>query len=87
MAEFKNSEIPANLFAEVRIGTNGIRIRQKNDPIPMGNDGLFKSVPDTTIYLSNDDLKDIFRRIVSLSGTYNDDDDEENEDTIIDANY
>lgn len=91
MANFNDSYIPENKFAEVTIGNNGVRIVQEIEIEKRGN--MSRMMP-VSIYLSAEDIIEIFAKfIASPAKNYDEIEtvyfaaDEKDQDTIMDANY
>lgn len=91
MANFNDSDIPENKFAEVTIGNNGVRIVQEIEIEKRGN--MSRMMP-VSIYLSAEDIMEIFAKFIASSAKNYDEietvylaAEEKDQDTIIDANY
>ena len=102
MAKFNDSNIPEEKFAEVIIGNNGVKIVQKEESRKI-SDHVYESGKTHTIYLSAEDIVQIFVKFIADSkwaafvgnddietvylNTEVEDIDERDEDKIIDASY
>ena len=94
MVNFNNTDIPESKFAEVTIGNNGVRIVQENESIKI-SENMYKHVPDTVIYLSAEDIMQIFSKFIvgennndEIETIYLDaDNNDEDDDKIIEASY
>ena len=83
MIKYNNSDIPENLFAEVTLGNNGVRIVGE---CKTSNPKIVKKTDP--IYLSYNDIREILSKVYP-SGTVDvmDTSVEKKSDEIIDANY
>lgn len=95
MVKFNNTDIPESKFAEVTIGNNGVRIVQNNESIKI-TENMSKQVPDTVIYLSAEDIMQIFSKFIVRENDNDeietiyfnaDNNNDEDDDKIIEASY